>query len=287
MTTTDESFEAFAADLMLRAFHCHDWLTECLSGLDDEVGRDLTAHDERRRRGLKVVFDRMVETIYKDVRLADGGDAVQPQSDSFHRRFGWVVEAGACKAFLGKLTLLDNTRCTIGRRSYFFGPSTIRGGGTVDIGAFCSIAEGIYINSFRDFHPMAHVSTVNFRDNVRLREDGLDMDIDYSEFHAARNEIHIGNDVWIGRNSRISYDTTIGDGCVIAERSLVLKDCEPYSIYAGTPAKLVRYRFPEAVRAQLLECRWWDWPYERIRRNQNFFATLLTEYAGRIDDLFD
>lgn len=287
MTLANASFENFAADMMLRAFHNHDWLFECLTDLDDEIGRDLIAVDERKRRALKAVYDRMVKIIFDDVRVIGDRGSVEPESVSFHRRFGWQVEADACKAFLGKLTLLERTRLTVGRRSYFSGPSTIRGGGEVEIGAFCSIAEGAYINSFRDFHPMSHASTVNFRENLRIREDGLAMEIDYSEFQSVRNQVHIGNDVWIGRHSRIYYDTNIGDGCVIAERSLVQKDCEPYGIYAGIPAKLVRYRFPEEIRAQLLECRWWDWPFERIQRNQVFFATLLTEFDGRIDDLIE
>jgi acetyltransferase-like isoleucine patch superfamily enzyme len=281
------SFENFATDMMLRAYYCHDWLTECLSNLDDEIGRDLAALDKRQRRALKIVFDRMVETIANDVRLISRDGPLKPNSISFHRRFGWVVEIGTCKAFLGKLTLLEGVRLSIGPRSYFSGPSTIRGVGEVEIGAYCSIAEGAYINSFRDFHPMSHSSSINFRDEARLIEDGLAMEIDYPEFHTVRNQIRIGNDVWIGRHCHISYDTTIGDGCVIAESSLVRKDCEPYGIYAGTPAKLVRYRFSEKIREQLLECRWWDWPYDRIQRNQEFFATLMTEFDGKIDDIID
>ena len=36
---------------------------------------------------------------------------------------------------------------------------------------------------------------------------------------------------------------TIANGCIIAAGSIVTKDTEPYSIYAGNPAKKVKDRF--------------------------------------------
>lgn len=53
----------------------------------------------------------------------------------------------------------------------------------------------------------------------------------------------IGNDVWVGYNSTIMSGITIGEGCIIAACSLVTKDTEPYSIYAGSPAKKIKDRF--------------------------------------------
>ena len=176
---------------------------------------------------------------------------------------------------------------TMGRRSYISGPSVIRGGAELNIGGFCSLAEGLYINTFRDFHPMTHASTVNFGGNRRILEDGLSMPIHYSEFEKAENGIKIGNDVWIGRNVRISHGVNIGDGCIIGERSLIRNDCEPYGIYVGTPARLIRYRFDECIREQLLKIRWWDWPFGKIQRNITFFNTQLTSFTGDLEDLID
>lgn len=53
----------------------------------------------------------------------------------------------------------------------------------------------------------------------------------------------IGNDVWIGYGAIILSGVKIADGCIIAAGSLVTKDTEPYSVYAGTPAKKVKERF--------------------------------------------
>lgn len=53
----------------------------------------------------------------------------------------------------------------------------------------------------------------------------------------------IEDDVWVGYNSTILSGVTIKEGSIIAAGSLVTRDVEPYSIYAGAPAKKVRDRF--------------------------------------------
>lgn len=53
----------------------------------------------------------------------------------------------------------------------------------------------------------------------------------------------IGKDVWIGANSIIMTGVKIGDGVIIAAGAVVTKDCLPFGIYAGIPAKKIRNRF--------------------------------------------
>lgn len=55
-------------------------------------------------------------------------------------------------------------------------------------------------------------------------------------------EIFIGNNVWIGINAIILKGVQIGEGAVIAAGAIVTKDCEPYGVYAGIPAKKVGTR---------------------------------------------
>jgi acetyltransferase-like isoleucine patch superfamily enzyme len=56
----------------------------------------------------------------------------------------------------------------------------------------------------------------------------------------------IEDDVWVGYGSTILSGVTIAEGSIIAAGSMVTRDVEPYSIYAGTPAKKVRDRFDSA-----------------------------------------
>lgn len=53
----------------------------------------------------------------------------------------------------------------------------------------------------------------------------------------------IGRDVWIGYSSTIMGGVIINDGAIIAAGSVVTKDVEPYSIYAGNPARKIKDRF--------------------------------------------
>lgn len=54
--------------------------------------------------------------------------------------------------------------------------------------------------------------------------------------------------------------STIENGCIIGARTLVPPNfkSEPYGIYVGSPARLVRFRFSERIREKLLELGWWD-----------------------------
>lgn len=53
-------------------------------------------------------------------------------------------------------------------------------------------------------------------------------------------------DCWIGHGAILSEGITIARGSVVAAGALVTKDTRPYSIVAGVPAKLLRYRFSKA-----------------------------------------
>lgn len=59
---------------------------------------------------------------------------------------------------------------------------------------------------------------------------------------------------------------TVGDRAVIATNSLVVKNVEPYAIYGGNPAKLIRYRFTKEQIEKLLEIKWWNWDDDKINK---------------------
>lgn len=53
-------------------------------------------------------------------------------------------------------------------------------------------------------------------------------------------EVIIENDVWVGSNVVILPGVTIGQNAIIGAGSVVTKSVEPFSIYAGAPAKKIR-----------------------------------------------
>ena len=51
---------------------------------------------------------------------------------------------------------------------------------------------------------------------------------------------------------------------MVAARSVVTKDVEPYSIVGGVPAKHLRLRFDQERVNELMRIRWWDWHASEI-----------------------
>ena len=57
-----------------------------------------------------------------------------------------------------------------------------------------------------------------------------------------KKPVTIEDDVWIGSRVTILPGVTIGTGSVVAAGSVVTRNVEPFSIYGGVPAKLIRKR---------------------------------------------
>lgn len=57
-----------------------------------------------------------------------------------------------------------------------------------------------------------------------------------------KKTIIIKDCVWFGDDVLVVGNVTIGEGAIIAARSVVCKDVPDYAIVGGNPAKLIRYR---------------------------------------------
>jgi galactoside O-acetyltransferase len=62
-----------------------------------------------------------------------------------------------------------------------------------------------------------------------------------------RSYVHIKRHAIIGANSVILPGVTIGEGVAVGANSLVKTDCEPWTIYAGSPARSIRTRPSEDI----------------------------------------
>lgn len=135
----------------------------------------------------------------------------------------------------------------------------------VDVGSFSSIASNVTVGGIS--HPMHFVSTspvfLSHEDSVKAK----------FAHHVYLPEIrtYIGNDVWIGEGVFIKAGVKIGTGSVIGMGSIVTKDIEPYSIVAGNPAKVIRFRFDDEVIAGLLKSEWWEGTEEYLERYGKLF----------------
>jgi acetyltransferase-like isoleucine patch superfamily enzyme len=89
----------------------------------------------------------------------------------------------------------------------------------------------------------------------------------------------IKNDVWIGDEVMMLGGGIVENGCVIGARSLLPPNfkSEPYGIYGGAPAKLIRFRFCEKIIEALLAIAWWEMPLSWIAANNDYFLLDLTK----------
>lgn len=62
-----------------------------------------------------------------------------------------------------------------------------------------------------------------------------------------RSFVHIEKHAIVGANTVILPGVTVGEGAVIGANSLVRKDCDPWMIYFGSPAKPLRSRPREII----------------------------------------
>ncbi len=163
------------------------------------------------------------------------------------------------KNYIGKNTTLKN--CSLGFGSY------VNNGGDLtdtDIGKYTSI--GADVKTVIGRHPI--------KDQVAMHPAFTSPDnrLGYSYakktvFDPGSERIQIGNDVWIGNSVLIMGGVKIADGSVIGAGSVVTKDTEPYSISAGVPARVLRYRFDPDTINKLTSVRWWDKGEDWIREN--------------------
>jgi len=111
------------------------------------------------------------------------------------------------------------------------------------IGRYNSIASNVNIGHGE--HPLDAISTNSFLIN------------DYHNILTSKACV-IESDVWIGVGSIIRRGVTVGIGAVIGANSFVNKDVPPFAIVAGSPARIIRYRFDQNKINEILKSKWWE-----------------------------
>ncbi|MBW7892349.1 MAG: CatB-related O-acetyltransferase [Chitinophagaceae bacterium] len=142
-----------------------------------------------------------------------------------------------------------------------------------EIGKFCSISKDISIGL--PSHPSKFISTspifVNRINGTGYTWTGEDV------FVSIPKKVRIENDVWIGMKSTIMGGVTIGNGAIIAAHSVVTRDVPAYAVVAGVPARIIKYRFSEAIIDALQQSQWWKLPDEYLKDKVGLFQQELTD----------
>lgn len=118
-----------------------------------------------------------------------------------------------------KIILQGNGSLHIKHRAGIRDTSFLSQGASITIGEWCMFSYGIEVRN---------------TDSHRIFQVGSNAQINHPK------DIILGNHVWIGKNATILKGVTIGHDSIIAMGSVVTKSCEPNSILAGNPAKVVK-----------------------------------------------
>lgn len=138
------------------------------------------------------------------------------------------------RAFCGKLILASCGRAVNIEKNAMFTHK-------VSLGDYSGIGVNAKIHGrcFIGNHVMMGEDCTIITRNHRFDQTDIPM---MEQGFADERPVRIGNDVWIGDRVTILPGVTIGDGCVIGAGSIVTRDTPPYSISAGNPARVIRYR---------------------------------------------
>lgn len=143
------------------------------------------------------------------------------------------------------------------------------------IGKFCMIASDVTFIMNGANHLTDAISSYPFSIFGGDWSDAME-----GKSFPSKGDTIIGNDVWIGYGATIMPGVQVGDGAIIASKSVVTKDVAPYSIVGGNPAKEIRKRFSDERILELLALGWWDWPIEKITANVKHLT------GNNIDEIF-
>ena len=170
--------------------------------------------------------------------------------------------------FLGRNTYL--THVELGYGSY-----VAEGSRLVDVcvGKYCSIGPRIYcafglhpVKGYPSTHPAFYSASgaegFTYARKTVFREER------YADEERGFRVV-MGNNVWLGAGVMLLEGIRIGDGAVVAAGALVNEDLEPYTIYAGVPARKIGERFTPQQKKKLTEAGlddWWDRDEKELRR---------------------
>lgn len=192
-----------------------------------------------------------------------------PSPDASHPMLGFP-QVGFLKS------LIDSPNIVVGDYSYYDDPDGPEGfeakcvlyhfpfiGDKLVIGKFCALARGVRFIMNGANHQSSGFSTYPFY----IFGNGWESVTPQPGDLPYKGDTVLGNDVWLGYDVLVMPGVTIGDGAIIAARSVVVSDVPAYSVVGGNPAKVIKQRFSDQVIRELLVIKWWNWPVDKVTRN--------------------
>ena len=111
-------------------------------------------------------------------------------------------------------------------------------------------------------HTYTHIS------NFSIKKGPFDF---FGEINDFSSKISVGHDVWIGERVSVLPGVKFGNGSVVGAGSIVTKSTRPFGIYAGNPARLIKFRFDRKKISFFNKIKWWNFPFMKLRKLKDKF----------------
>lgn len=128
--------------------------------------------------------------------------------------------------------LMGGRRTTIGSFVHIASFTSVTGGGEFIMGNFTTLSSGIRVFTGNDDYLGGSLTNSAVPHPYRV---------------PIRSFVHIKKHAIVGAETVILPGVTIGEGVAIGANSLIKKDCEPWTIYVGSPARPLRPRPREKI----------------------------------------
>jgi acetyltransferase-like isoleucine patch superfamily enzyme len=174
-------------------------------------------------------------------RLAELARSSAPQSLEGFRSVGQDVTVWPMARIVGRGAI------SIGDSVIVDDFAFVVGGSRTDIGSFIHIASFVSITGggefvMEDFSGISSGSRVYTGNEDYLGGCLTNPTVPAPYRVARRSFVRVGRHAIVGANSVILPGVTLGEGCVVGAGSLVNRDCEPWTVYVGSPARPLKAR---------------------------------------------
>jgi acetyltransferase-like isoleucine patch superfamily enzyme len=167
-------------------------------------------------------YDLNFASIGADVTIWSGAKVVSPE----------IIDIGNSVIIDDFVFLMGGKRTRIGSFVHIGSFTSIAGGGELMMADFSGLSGGVRVYTGNEDYGGGCLTNPTVSAPYR---------------NATRSFVKIEKHAIVGANSVILPGVVIGEGAAIGANSLVMKDCKPWTVYFGSPAKAIRTRPQEKI----------------------------------------
>ncbi len=148
------------------------------------------------------------------------------------------IEIGSNVIIDDFVLLMASAETKLGSFVHIAAFSSILGGGRLSMGDFSGISAGVRLFTGNDDYSGTALANPAVPEEYRS---------------VSRSFIDIGRFCIVGANSVVLPGVKMGEGAIVGANSLLKHDADPWTMYAGNPARPIKLRRREGILARALE----------------------------------